>query len=159
MHVKPNLPVLGYKPDDPNDPARWIELKTARPPETPRDHEIHDKKLMKFWAQSFLLGVPHIIIGYRSRDGHLLGLEELETRRIPTQCQNSGHYRWNGSVCIKTAAALLDFLKAVINGPGVWRIKRRPRVREVEVYRIQDFGTGDIIKKSFIAWRDELATR
>lgn len=114
---------------------------------------------MKFWAQSFLLGVPHIIIGYRSREGYLLRLEELETRRIPTQCQNSGHYRWNGSICIKTAAAFLDFLKAAVNGPGVWRIKRRPRAPEIEVYKTEDFGTGDIVKDSFIAWRNELAAR
>lgn len=56
--------VLDYKPDDPNEPARWIELKTARPPESPRDFALHEKKLLKFWAQSFLLGYRLVLNAY-----------------------------------------------------------------------------------------------
>lgn len=54
--VLTSLAVLGYKPDDPNEPARWIELKTSKLPAHDRDMQILDKKLLKFWAQSFLLG-------------------------------------------------------------------------------------------------------
>ena len=37
----------------------------------------YERKLLKFWIQSFLLGVPKIIVGFRSQNGILQRLEEL----------------------------------------------------------------------------------
>jgi len=67
-----------------------------------------ERKLLKFWAQSFLLGVPIIIVGFRSRDGQLLRLEEFKTQDIPRWVKHVGQNRWDGNLCINFAA---EFLK------------------------------------------------
>ena len=149
--------VTDYKPEDPEAPPRWIELKTARAPVSPRDRQIHDKKMLKFWAQSFLLNVPKIVIGYRSRDGFLENLEELDTHKIPGLVQQHGQFRWNGNICINATGAFLQFLKATVRGEGVWRIRRAPGRPEIEIFKVADSGVGDIIKPSFLAWRKELS--
>jgi len=148
--------VLNYKPEDPNESARWIELKTSRFPDTPKNREIHDKKLLRIWAQSFLLAVPTIYMGYRSANGHLLRVEELQTQRIPSSVNHSGTYtyKWDGNICINATAAFLDFLKATIVGQGVWRIRKAPRNSDhIEIFKIEETGTGNILSGGFLKWR------
>lgn len=67
-----------------------------------------ERKLCKFWIQSFLLGVPKIIVGFRSPDGFLLRLEELEVQKLPGQVKRVGKGSWDGNTCINFAAAFLD---------------------------------------------------
>ncbi|KAI4276732.1 MAG: hypothetical protein LQ337_002307 [Flavoplaca oasis] len=71
------------KPCRPDDPINWVELKTAATPLSDRDVLKYERKLLKVWIQSFLLGVPKIIVGFRSKEGILQSLEELETSQIP----------------------------------------------------------------------------
>lgn len=73
-----------------------------------RDTIKYERKLLKFWAQSFLLGVPKIIVGFRDRNGILLRLEEMETHSIPGKVQKVGKRSWDGNVCINFAAAFLE---------------------------------------------------
>ena len=68
----------------------------------------YERKLLKFWIQSFLLGVPKIIVGFRSKDGVLLRTEELKTNDIPGTVKRRGMNSWDGNLCINFAAALLD---------------------------------------------------
>jgi len=39
-------------------------------------------KLMKWWAQSFLVGVPSVICGYRDDDGVVNEMEEFDVEKI-----------------------------------------------------------------------------
>src|SRR5271155_3417379 len=59
------------KPEDTSRPINWVELKTSAEIFNERDQIKFERKLLKFWAQSFLLGVPKIIVGFRSHDGIL----------------------------------------------------------------------------------------
>lgn len=68
----------------------------------------YERKLLKFWAQSFLLGVPKIIVGFRNQQGILLRIEELETHSIPVNVKKHGRGSWDGNVCINFAAAFLE---------------------------------------------------
>ena len=68
----------------------------------------YERKLLKFWVQSFLLGVPKIIVGFRSHNGILQRLEELETKNIPGIVKKQGKGTWDGNLCINFAAAFLD---------------------------------------------------
>ena len=70
----------------------------------------YERKLLKFWIQSFLLGVPKIIVGFRSRMGILQRLEELETRSIPGMVKRSGKASWDGNLCINFTAGFLGCL-------------------------------------------------
>lgn len=62
---------------------------------------------MKFWIQSFLLGVPKIIVGFRNRHGILTDVEEIETEKIPDTVQRRGKATWNGDMCVNFAAEFL----------------------------------------------------
>ena len=78
--------VLGEKPGDPDSPIPWVELKTSAEPgdlANPREAIKYERKLLRYWAQSFLLGVPKVMVGYRTLDGFLKRIVELETQRLP----------------------------------------------------------------------------
>lgn len=67
-----------------------------------------ERKLLKFWAQSFLLGVPKIIVGFRSKEGILRRLEEVETKNLPGMMKQRGDNSWDGNICINFTASFLD---------------------------------------------------
>lgn len=46
-------------------------------------------KLIKWWAQSFLVGIPTIICGYRDDGGVVHSLEKMETLKIPQRAKAS----------------------------------------------------------------------
>ena len=47
-------------------------------------------KLLKWWVQSFLIGVPKIVCGFRDDSGIVQKLETFRTLDIPKQLQVSG---------------------------------------------------------------------
>lgn len=134
-----------------------MELKTSLDPSSPRALQTFERKLLKFWLQSFLLGVPKIIVGFRNADGLLRRLEELETAKIPGIVKKRGG--WDGNVAVNFGAEVLRFLKAVVNSEGVWRIRRAERSGVLEVFKIEEVGHGEILSEEFINWRIKLALK
>lgn len=136
-----------------------------------------ERKLMKFWIQSFLLGVPKIIVGFRDPNGILLRLEEMETAAIPGVVKRRGKGTWDGNMCINFTASFLDcklpilfgcsdcrvlrilVLKSTIMSDGVWRIRRQERSQFIEVFKKEETGHGDILTDEFINWRIKLTLR
>lgn len=100
--------VWDCKPERKEDPIHWVELKTSAEIRNDRDMLKYERKLLKFWAQSFLLGVPKIIVGFRDQDGIVHRLEELETASIPGKVKKLGRGSWDGNICINFAAAFLE---------------------------------------------------
>jgi RAT1-interacting protein len=159
--------VWDCKPENKDEPINWVELKTSAIIENDRDMLKYERKLMKFWIQSFLLGVPKIIVGFRSKMGILQSLEEVDTQRIPGMVKR-GKGTWDGNLCINFTAAFLDCtspmlakslrangfvgLKQTIATDGLWRIRRRDRSSVIEVIRLGE-GTGEILSNEFIEWR------
>ena len=101
------LTVWDQKPVDPAEPVNWVELKTSEEIQSEYAQEKFERKLLKFWIQSFLLGVPKIIVGFRTKYGQLVRLQEMTTQSIPGFVKRS-KASWNGSICINFAAAFLD---------------------------------------------------
>ncbi|KAI9826826.1 MAG: decapping endonuclease targeting mRNA [Thelocarpon impressellum] len=151
--------VWDSKPKDRDEPINWVELKTSQEVQNDRDMMKFERKLLKFWIQSFLLGVPRIIVGFRSKDGILKRLEELETKSIPGNVKRKGKGTWDGNLCINFTSAFLDWLKQTITGEGVWRISRRERSPVIEVVRVEESGVGQIVTPEFMEWRQQLASR
>jgi RAT1-interacting protein len=151
--------VMGAKPDNPNDAIPWVELKTAQQPVTQKDDVKYERKLLKFWAQSFLLGVPKIIVGFRSPDGHLLKLVEHETQKIPSFVKRQGQGTWDGNTCINFAAAMLDFIKTTVQGDGVWRIQRRQKDGHIDAFKVDGVDPATIVTPSFKAHRERLVAK
>ncbi|RDW83968.1 DXO/RAI1 family decapping nuclease [Aspergillus mulundensis] len=102
------LAVWDSKPDRKEDPINWVELKTSAEIRNDKGMLKFERKLLKFWAQSFLLGVPRIVVGFRDQDGIVRRLEEFETANIPSMVRKSGRGTWDGNICINFAATFLD---------------------------------------------------
>ncbi|KAK5459634.1 decapping endonuclease targeting mRNA [Exophiala xenobiotica] len=147
--------VLDFKPEDKSQPVNWVELKTTAAVVNEREQIKFERKLLKFWAQSFLLGVPKIVVGYRTPQGMLERIEELETQTIPDKVRQKGKYLWDGQICINFAASFLEWLKGVITEDGVWRIRKREKVPVIEVFKVEETGHGDILSQAFLDWRSE----
>lgn len=144
--------LLAPKPKNPDEQVQWVELKTSEELPPPRQQQHRDilkfeRKLLKFWAQSFLLGVPKITVGFRSKAGILRSLQTFNTHEIPGMVRQ-GTNCWDGNVCINFATEFLGWLKGVVVEEGVWSVVLRKKSGVVEVRRVGD-GTGDIVSKDF----------
>lgn len=152
------------KPQSPDEQIPWIELKTAEElPRNPSNRDVlrFERKLLKFWAQSFLLGVPKIIVGWRSKQGILTGVQELETGQIPGMVRR-GTQCWDGNTCINFAAAMLQWLKDNVKEDGkVYKLRLGKKTGVVELSPAIDDSSGsvDIVSKEFEDWRKELNGR
>lgn len=100
--------VWDSKPSRKESPINWVELKTSAQIRNERDMIKYERKLLKFWAQSFLLGVPKIIVGFRDENGICHSLEELDTASIPGKVLSVGRRSWDGNVCINFTGAFLE---------------------------------------------------
>lgn len=145
------------KPMLKGDPINWVELKTSAEIQDDFGMRNFEKKLMKFWIQSFLLGVPKIVVGFRSKQGILTKIEEIKTETIPVTAASRGVNSWNAQMCINFASAFLDWLKRTINDDGVWRIRGKAKSTAIEVFRIEEAGHGKILTDEFINWRIKLS--
>lgn len=103
------------KPTDPlAQPSNYIELKTSRVIESERNQYSFDRyKLLKFWAQSFLVGVPRVICGFRDDNGQILNVVQYKTMEIPRQVREKPN-TWHPSVCLNFANQLLNWIKTII---------------------------------------------
>ncbi|KAK5166069.1 decapping endonuclease targeting mRNA [Saxophila tyrrhenica] len=150
--------VLDRKPDDRDKPIPWVELKTSAT-QTDQSYKALKKweaKLLRIWAQSFLLGVPKVVVGFRSPVGQLESIQELETQRIPGSVRK-GQRSWDGNVCINMTAAFLEFLKESLMGKdGVWRVKMARHSKQISILQVEPTGHGRIIEPDFKAHREKM---
>jgi RAT1-interacting protein len=168
--------VWDSKPQEKGSPINWVELKTSAEIRGPGDLEAFHRKLMKYWIQSFLLGVPKIIVGFRTRDGVLVDVQEIETHSIPETVNSGPNPSWNADMCVNFAAVFLDCklhylgqtfssvllnqmtgLRETINDEGVWRIRRQRQSPIIEVVKVEETGHGDLLSEEFKNWRIKLA--
>lgn len=148
--------IEGVRPENRNQPSSWVEFKTTKAPATPKDKRTYERKLLNFWAQSFLLGVPKLVVGFRDEEGSLLSSEEFQTQKLPGLVKNKMSHSWDGNTCLQFAARLLEFLKTNIQSEGMWRIKRKQGRPEVELFRVEESGHGNIISQAFKDHREKM---
>jgi RAT1-interacting protein len=154
--------LLAPRPSNPEAPVQWVELKTAEelPPSQHQQHRDilkFERKLLKFWAQSFLLGVPKIIVGFRSKSGILRSTQAFNTHELPGMVRR-GTNCWDGNVCINFAAAFLGWLKeTIIEKEYVYSIVLKKKSGVVEVKKIKE-GTGGIVSEAFLVHRKQSTT-
>ncbi|DAA79538.1 TPA_exp: hypothetical protein A8136_0311 [Trichophyton benhamiae CBS 112371] len=146
--------VWDCKPDKKDDPINWVELKTSATIRHANDAINFERKLLKFWVQSFLLGVPKIIVGRRDQDGYLLAIEEYTTDEIPN-IPKRGANTWDANTCINFASQFLTWLKTIVNSEGVWKIRKAAKSGQIEVLKTQETGHGNILTPEFVEWRSQ----
>lgn len=82
-------------------PDTFVELKTSMSirPGNASDELRFEKKLLKFYFQSFLLGVPEIMVGFRDFKGHLKTLQSFKTLEIPRMVRGKPN-SWDPNLCL-----------------------------------------------------------
>eukprot|EP00123_Amoebidium_parasiticum_P008994 comp19141_c0_seq1/m.21798 comp19141_c0_seq1/g.21798 ORF comp19141_c0_seq1/g.21798 comp19141_c0_seq1/m.21798 type:complete len:414 (-) comp19141_c0_seq1:255-1496(-) len=88
----------------------YVELKTSKTIYSNRDTYSFERfKLLKFWAQSFLAGIPHIVVGFRDDNGIVQTVQKFKTLELPRFVREKG--LWDPNVCLAFANQLLDFMR------------------------------------------------
>lgn len=131
----------------------YCELKTTKKCRNDRDTANYEKKLLKFWAQSFLLNVPLIVVGERTEDGVLCGIQTLETAKIPSAVLKQGR-SWDGNVCIRFAEKVMDWLVEEIQEGQTVKINYPANASFIEVLPVE---MPTFLTKEFLDWRSEKA--
>ncbi|KAI5854812.1 HLA class III protein Dom3z [Tricharina praecox] len=133
------------------DGTQYIELKTNKRITSDRDEIAFERKMQRFWAQSFLLGVGRVIVGFRDDDGILRNVKEFETHDLPRLASSSGRNLWDAQFSIDFTTEIVKWLKEVIVDDGVWTIRHAEDSRVVEVIRKE--GAKSFLSEEFLSWR------
>ncbi|KAK6171101.1 hypothetical protein SNE40_019359 [Patella caerulea] len=93
---------------------KYVEYKTTRQIES-RNQDINFRrfKLIKWWAQSYLVGISKIVCGYRDDQGIVHSLDEFETQKIPDEAKDL-YIPWKPNVCFNFLHQFLNFVKSAI---------------------------------------------
>ena len=126
----PHKQILGGEVDaiDPtsNEP---IEIKVTGEIKSAKDEEFFEKKMLRFYMQSFLLGIQKIIVGFRDRQGFLVTFQEMDTLAMPRAVRGKRH-AWDPMACLKGASDILIAVKTHLSAnipQNQW-----PSIREAE---------------------------
>ena len=123
--------ILGAEVDGLDESGReYIELKTSKAIEGPADQQIFNQKLMKFWLQSYLIGIERILVGFRDRRARLKSLEYLAVREIPRLVR--GKVQWDPNALLLMGDLFFAWLRERVQHYAVegqelkFRIRHRP---------------------------------
>ncbi|KAH9920808.1 RAI1-domain-containing protein [Amylocystis lapponica] len=77
----------------------FVEFKISLVIRGPQDKSRFEKKLLKFYFQSFLLGVPEILVGFRTPSGRLTTVQLFKTIQLPRLVRGKPH-AWDPLICL-----------------------------------------------------------
>ncbi|XP_066215885.1 decapping and exoribonuclease protein isoform X3 [Saccopteryx leptura] len=98
----------------PQPPTCYVELKTSKEMHSPGQwRSFYRHKLLKWWAQSFLLGVPNVVAGFRNPEGFVCSVKTFPTMQMFEHVRNDRD-GWNPSVCMNFCAAFLSFAQNTV---------------------------------------------
>jgi len=90
------------------DKVDFVELKTSRQLDLPSQERTFRRcKLLKWWLQSFLVGIPTVVAGFRDDAGIVHEVCEYPVRDIPKQCAD----HWQANVCMNFLHEALAHIK------------------------------------------------
>lgn len=160
------LPLFDHTKEKVDALSHYVELKTTRTIETDAHARQFEAKLLKSWAQSFLVGIPKIVYGFRDAQGYVKAVEEFETAQVPKVVQASGYSsgagKWDGQECVRFYDAVLAWLvKSVPKEEGkVWRLEYKAKAGALQLRELGEAeakAVGDVVLPEFKEWRRSLA--
>lgn len=109
----------------------FVELKTSLVIRGPHDEGRFEKKLLKFYLQSFLLGVPEILVGFRTPAGVVTTTQTFKTIHLPRLVRGKPD-AWDPLICLDWGHRFITFLRKVVqagddvSSSSVWRVRFVP---------------------------------
>ncbi|XP_054819355.1 NAD-capped RNA hydrolase DXO1 isoform X1 [Prosopis cineraria] len=113
----------------------YVELKTSRELDYHTEEKHEREKLLKFWIQSFLAGVPYIVIGFRDDSGRLVRTERLRTKEITQRIKMKNY--WQGGVCLAFADEVLCWLYGTVKENEDYILQFAPPFTRLELLQAQ----------------------
>ncbi|KAJ8522655.1 hypothetical protein ONZ45_g789 [Pleurotus djamor] len=150
----------------------FVELKTSMTIRGANDAAKFERKLLKFYFQSFLLGVPEIVVGFRTPAGILTTVQTFRTIEIPRMIRGKPG-AWDPASCLEWGDRFLRTLRSFISSardppPGasqssfpastpatqVWRVCFKPKsgvtVQLLDEAAVMDVEAGDEERVGFL---------
>lgn len=131
--------VWDYKPTDGSDPlSHYVELKTTGPLSDPGKVFTFENKLLKTWAQCFLVGIPRIIYAFRDSTLKVRSIEEFKTEEIPLLIKNNPlnvqkHQQNPNLKVVNKSMQSIKFLSGVLS----WLEEKIDINDETKTYRLE----------------------
>ncbi|XP_075550444.1 decapping and exoribonuclease protein-like [Dermacentor variabilis] len=120
--------------------AGYVEFKTNRILSPPwHRSNFYRHKLLSWWAQSRLGGVPRALCGFRDDEGWLMHIKEFDVMTMPDKAEG----QWSEDVCMQFCDRLLSFIKEHVEGDDgrtVYCFEYVPSSCEVICTRLTDPG-------------------
>lgn len=92
-----------------NEARHYVEIKTAAT-KARRSRNFEESKLAKWWCQSYLAGIPIILIGWRDSTGQFIeNVETLRVDSIPKMVR--GRVAWDPQLMLAFADKLLIWIQ------------------------------------------------
>lgn len=113
----------------------YVELKTSRELEYHTEERYEREKLLKFWIQSFVAGVPYVVIGFRDDSGRLVRTERLRTKDITERVKMKNY--WQGGVCLAFADEVLCWLYGTVKDNEDYILQFAPPFTRLELLQAQ----------------------
>ncbi|XP_068106431.1 decapping and exoribonuclease protein [Hyperolius riggenbachi] len=99
---------------NPAPPSGYVELKSSVQIRNPHQQRSFNRyKLLKWWCQSFLIGIPLIVAGFRDQQGKISSLQNYRTSDIPHLVRGDKQ-SWDPAVCMNFCNAFLSHVKSVV---------------------------------------------
>lgn len=99
-------------------PDNYIELKTSREFSSQKQEDnFHRYKTLKWWAQSYLAGVPLIICGFRDDQGIVVDVRQYRTLELPRMVRRLRN-AWDPNLCLSFLDDFFTHVKKVFNNKG-----------------------------------------
>uniref|UniRef100_A0A915PM15 Decapping nuclease n=1 Tax=Setaria digitata TaxID=48799 RepID=A0A915PM15_9BILA len=84
----------------------YVELKTQHKELT---NGFWRQKAMKWWVQSFLIGIQNMVVGFRDNNGIVTRVERLKVQQLPRKAQ-----QWSANVTFNFLLTVLSRLKELL---------------------------------------------
>lgn len=114
-----------------------------------------NEKALKWWLQSYLIGIEIVVVGLRDDEGHVRDIRQLRVKDIPKL--KAEQIRWKPNVCLNFLGDLLTFIRqriTVSSFSDVYRLEWSPGQSSVKCCQISaDIEGFDFLPRWFL---DEL---
>ena len=100
-----------------DDSGTYVELKTNKLLASKRLVGTFERfKMFKFWVQSYLVGLPRVIVGFRDED-ELRKVQAFDTLELPglAAAGAQGRPSWRPQACLGFADAVLTWLREALD--------------------------------------------
>lgn len=100
-------------------PENYVELKTSREWYNQRnEHNFYRFKLIKWWAQSFLVGIPEVVCGFRDDAGIVRRMKSFQTLQMPKESRGL----WSGAIAFNFCQEFLSFIRQVVTASDAKKV-------------------------------------